>query len=396
MKDRFFLNALGIVCPLGNGKAETAEGLFAGADRGLVPADEFVPGRTVPVGRVAAQLPEVPPHLAALNSRNNRLVLGALNEIEHDISAAVARWGADRIGVVLGTSTSGVAEGERALAERLSSGTWPAWFDYQQQEPGSISELVAESWSLSGPAYTISTACSSTGKTFAAARRLLQFGVCDAVIVGGADSLCRLTLTGFASMEAISDRVCNPFSVNRDGITIGEGSAVFLMSRVESEVELLGVGETSDAHHVSAPDPTGQGARDAMALALATAGLEPADVTYINLHGTATKLNDAMESRAIHEVFAPETPVSSTKSLTGHLLGAAGAVEAAFLWLALHADYDDRLPPHRWDNVVDPALPKLHFVDDRQPIPIPDRTAMMSNSFAFGGSNVSVLFGRGW
>ena len=396
MKDRFFLNALGIVCPLGRDKGETAEGLFSGSGRGLGPSSEFIPGRCVPIGQVTGDLPEIPAPRRVLNSRNNQLVLAALNEIEDELAAAVARWGHERVGVILGTSTSGVAEGERALSLRLSSGAWPAWFDYQQQEPGSISAFVAGCRGLTGPAYTISTACSSAGKTFAAARRLLRFGICDAVIVGGADSLCGLTLTGFASMEAVSDRVCNPFSANRDGITIGEGAAVFLMSREESEIELLGVGETSDAHHVSAPDPTGQGARDAMAFALAMAGLEPADIAYVNVHGTATPLNDAMESLAIHDLFDAATPVSSTKPLTGHLLGAAGAVETAFLWLALHPAFDDRLPPHRWDGVADPALPELHLVGERETLPIPSRAAMMSNSFAFGGSNVSVLLGRGW
>ena len=158
----------------------------------------------------------------------------------------------------------------------------------------------------------------------------------------------------------------------------------------------MGVGETSDAHHVSAPDPTGHGARNAMAMALGSAGLEPADVCYVNLHGTATPLNDSMEARAVAEIFGLEIPVSSTKPLTGHLLGAAGATEAAFLWLALHNAYDDRLPPHRWDGVADPELPKLRFVNSEQAIEIPSRAAMISNSFAFGGSNASVLLGRGW
>ncbi len=396
MNDRIYLNALGIVCPLGNDKAAVAAGLFAGDGHGLRMSDAHIPGRSVPVGALAGELPALPPEFGKVNSRNNRVLLAALNQIDAEIREAVERWGADRIGIVLGTSTSGVAEGQRALADLRATGEWPEWFDYQQQEPGSLSDFAARYLSISGPAYTISTACSSSGKTFASARRLLRQGLCDAVIVGGADTLCGLTLTGFAGMEAVSNRVCNPFSANRDGITIGEGAAVFLVTREPAAVELLGVGETSDAHHVSAPDPTGAGAREAMKLALAMADLAPSDVAYVNLHGTATPLNDAMESLAVSELFDRTTPVSSTKPLTGHLLGAAGGVETAFLWLALHPDFDDRLPPHRWDGVADPALPALEFVDETQPIRIPARTTMVSNSFAFGGSNVSVLLGRGW
>jgi 3-oxoacyl-[acyl-carrier-protein] synthase-1 len=378
------------------GKSTVAEGLFAGSGRGIVESHKFLASRRVCVGLVGSDLPTIPRELAELSSRNNQLILAAMSEIAGELSAAVTSWGADRVGVVMGTSTSGVGEGEHALADRLSLGSWPGSFDFLQQEPGSISKFVADYWSLLGPAYTISTACSSTGKAFAAARRMLRFGLCDVVIVGGADSLCRLTLTGFAAMEAISEGVCNPFSINRDGITIGEGAAVFLMSREPSEVELLGVGETSDAHHISAPDPTGQGARNAMALALASAGLEPDDICYINLHGTGTRLNDSMEALAVSQIFGSEISVSSTKPLSGHLLGAAGATEAAFLWLALHDAYDDLLPQHQWDGVEDPELPKLRFVDGNQLAKIPRRSAMMSNSFAFGGSNACVLLGRGW
>jgi len=195
--------------------------------------------------------------------------------------------------------------------------------------------FVAEYLGLDGPAYTIATACSSSAKVFASAQRLIEAGFCDAAIVGGADTLCRMTLNGFDSLEALAKDYCNPFSRNRDGINIGEGAAMFLMSTEESAVSMLGVGESSDAYHVSAPHPEGDGAALAMMRALEAAKLTPGDIDYINLHGTATELNDAMEGRAVSKVFGDRTPCSSTKSMTGHMLGAAGANEVAALWLTL-------------------------------------------------------------
>ena len=242
----------------------------------------------------------------------------------------------------------------------------------------------------------MATACSSSAKVFASARRLIRTGIADAAVVGGADTLCRLTLNGFASLEALSAGICNPFSVNRDGITIGEGAAAFLMQPGDGPIRLLGVGESSDAHHVSAPDPSGAGAAAAMRAALADAGLTPDDIAYVNLHGTATPLNDAMESRALASVFARPVPASSTKSLTGHMLGAAGGCEAAFLWLTLSPEHNPagRLPPHVWDGAADPALPTVALVGPGARLPAQQRLALLSNSFAFGGSNAAVILGR--
>jgi len=204
-----------------------------------------------------------------------------------------------------------------------------------------------------------------------------------------------MTLNGFGSLEALSKGRCNPFSGNRDGITIGEGAAAFLLSPEPGPVELLGVGETSDAHHATAPHPEGDGARAAMAQALKDAGLEPADIAYVNLHGTATPLNDAMESRAMATLFPPETLCSSTKGMTGHMLGGTGGVEAAFLWLALNpATSSGLLPTHVWDGQADAALPRLALVAPGTPIPERSRLAMLSNSFGFGGSNVSIVLER--
>jgi len=243
----------------------------------------------------------------------------------------------------------------------------------------------------------VSTACSSSAKAFGSAQRLLDLELCDAVLVGGVDSLCALTLGGFASLGALSARPCNPLSVKRDGITIGEAAALFLLTREAGGVRLLGVGESSDAYHASAPDPTGRGAAAAMSAALAAAGLAPEAVDYVNLHGTATPHNDAMESLALTRVLPHQPPCSSTKALHGHTLGAAGALEVAVCWLMLSAASPAALPlpPHVWDGQRDPALPRLTLVAAGDHAPRrTDGFHCLSNSFAFGGSNCAVLLGR--
>jgi 3-oxoacyl-[acyl-carrier-protein] synthase-1 len=393
MKRRLGLPAMGLATPLGVGKPAVAANLFAGTRAGLAHQVKILPDRLIHVGRVEAALPATSrPHA----SRNSRLMLLALQEIRAEIDAARDLYGAGRIAVILGTSTSGIAEGEAAFALQLRDGAWPQGFDYWQQELGSFAAFIAAELQLSGPAYTIATACSSSAKVFASARRLIASGICDAAIVGGADTLCGTTSNGFASLDAVSRGLCQPFSRNRDGINIGEGAAAFLLTREGTEISLLGLGESSDAHHLSAPDPSGAGAQAAMSLALRDAGLAPGDISYVNLHGTATPLNDAMEGIAVHNLFGACMPCSSTKAMTGHMLGAAGACEAAFLWLTLHPDYGrGRLPPHLWDGVPDPAIPPLNFVAAGTELDPSTSRAMLSNSFAFGGSNIAVILGRG-
>lgn len=387
---RLYLNDCGVICPLGADKAEVVKGLDA-ARPAFIEREGLVAGRTVLVGAVPS-IPELP---LDQECRNNRLMQAALDQIAPAIEAAADRYGRDRVAVVLGTSTSGIAEGERALAEQRQTGAWPAGFGYTRQETGSLSDFAARHLRLTGPAMTIATACSSSAKVFASARRLIRLGLADAAVVGGADTLCRMTLNGFGSLEALSKGRCNPFSGNRDGITIGEGAAAFLLSPESGPVELLGVGETSDAHHATAPHPEGDGARAAMEQALEDAGLAPADITYVNLHGTATPLNDAMESKAMAALFPPETLCSSTKGMTGHMLGGTGGVEAAFLWLTLNpATSSGLLPAHVWDGQPDAALPCLALVAAGTPIPKRKRLAMLSNSFGFGGSNVSIILER--
>lgn len=391
-----YLSAPGLVNALGVERNEIGRRLLAGDGSGMVPENGWLAGGgTALVGRVAAEPPNLPERHARYDCRNNRLLLAAYAQIADAVAMAIARHGRHRIGVVLGTSTSGIAEGEAAIAALERHGAMPATFDYAQREIGAVAPFLARYLGLLGPAYTVSTACTSSAKALVSARTMLSLGACDAVIAGGVDTLCRLTVSGFNALESVSPERCNPMSVNRRGINIGEGAALFLLDRERPAsgpaIALLGCGESSDAHHMSAPEPHGLGAERAMRAALADAGLIAEAIGYVNLHGTATTKNDEMESRAMARVFPAGVPASSTKPLTGHTLGAAGATEAAFCWLALAGD-NPTLPPHLWDGRPDPALPLLRLArpGDR----LTGRRAVMSNSFAFGGSNVSLIIGE--
>lgn len=396
MTTPLFLRDCGIITPLGRGKHAVARALFEGRRDALVRDDTLIPGRAVFVGPVTGELPVPPDFLAPFNSRNNRLMLAALIEIAESVEQAARRYGRHRIAVILGTSTSGIGDGEEALAAYRRTSTWPNHFHYSQQETSSLSEFSARWLNVTGPTYTVATACSSSAKVFASARRLIEAGLADAAVVGGADTLCRMTLNGFNALEALSQGLCNPFSAQRDGINIGEGASAFLLERESGPVQLLGAGESSDAHHPTAPDPLGKGATAAMRQALDDARLSPADIAYVNLHGTATPLNDAMESLAVSQVFGGETACSSTKAMTGHMLGATGGCEAAFLWLTLNPETNPAglLPPHLWDGVADPAIPRLNLIPQGTRVPARGRLAMLSNTFGFGGSNVSLVLGQ--
>ncbi|HTL99279.1 MAG TPA: beta-ketoacyl-[acyl-carrier-protein] synthase family protein [Holophagaceae bacterium] len=387
------LAALGLVCALGRGKDAVAEGLFRGDASGLVEEEGWLPGRKARVGRVRGDLAPLPPAYAKDDSRATRILLAALEEIRPEVDRALARHGRARVGVVLGTSTSGIEAAERAIAQRQEQGALPGWFDYQQQEIGRMAPFLADYLGLRGPAFTVSTACTSGGKAVASARRLLDLGLCDTVITGGCDSLCRLTLNGFTSLESATAALCNPMSRNRRGINVGEGAALFLLQREPSELALLGAGASSDAHHISSPDPSGLGAVTAMRLAMQEAGLGPEQIGYLNLHATATPKNDEMESRATREVFPQGVPCSGTKPLTGHTLGAAAALELAFCWLTLQPRWNPGglLPPHRWDGEPDPDLPALSLVSEGERFGASRHG--LSNAFAFGGNNLSLVIG---
>jgi 3-oxoacyl-[acyl-carrier-protein] synthase-1 len=339
---------------------------------------------------------ELPRQLAAFDCRNNRLAfLGLLQDgFAEAVTAAARKHGAHRVGVFLGTSTSGILQTE--LAYRRCdpvTGALPADFIYAAtHNTFSVADFTRNYFGLTGPAAVVSSACSSSAKVFASARRMMAAGLIDAAVVGGVDSLCLTTLYGFNSLGLISSQACRPFDVARDGISIGEAAAFALLERVPGQLDddavlLLGVGESSDAHHMSSPHPEGLGARMAMQDALKAAHLDAADIDYINLHGTATPSNDAAETRAVAAVFGSGTPCSSTKGATGHTLGAAGGLEAVICALALQHGL---LPGGLNTQQLDPALPLDYLLDNRmQPV-----RHILSNSFGFGGTNCSLVFGR--
>ncbi|MGB1320826.1 MAG: beta-ketoacyl-[acyl-carrier-protein] synthase family protein [Vibrio gallaecicus] len=349
-------------------------------------------GKATVVGRVSESLPSLPEYLQKFNTRNNCLALSALKQIEPTIELMKKQYGTDRIAIVVGTSTSGISDGETAFKHKLDNGQFPNDFSYSQQELGNITDFISQYYDINGPHYAISTACSSSGRVFLTAQRLLNSGMVDAVLVGGADTLCKLTLNGFHGLEALSSTLCQPFSSKRNGINIGEAAAFMLLSKDKPAsdsrptIALLGAGDSSDAHHISAPHPEGNGAEQAMKKALHAAQLSPQDIGYINAHGTATPLNDSMESKAIHRVFGADVPVSSTKPITGHTLGAASAVEAAIAWHILKHNLP--LPLQKCQDKADDI--DIDLIDCPQQI---KKTNILSNSFAFGGNNISLIFG---
>lgn len=387
------LHEVGVICALGSGEAALRAALAAERPAALPVRSPFWQAE-VPQGLVAEALPSLDAYPPAQRTRCNALLLACYRQIEAAVRAAIARHGAGRVAIVLGTSTSGIGEAQQAFTRRTADGALPADFDLDQQGLGLPAEFLAEVSGVRGPAYAISTACTSAPKAMASAARLLAADLADVVVAGGVDALNRFTLAGFDALACVSRKPCNPMSVHRDGINMGEGAALFLMSREPAAIRLSGWGESSDAHHFSAPDPQGHGALLAMRAALAMAGLEPADIDYINLHGTATPQNDAMESLAVATLFGGGTPCSSTKPLTGHALGAAGAIEAAICWQVLRqareADTGGTLPPHWWDGAADPALPQLALVAPGARAARPPRR-VLSNSFAFGGSNAALI-----
>ncbi|MCP4412695.1 MAG: beta-ketoacyl-[acyl-carrier-protein] synthase family protein [Gammaproteobacteria bacterium] len=390
--DPIYLNELAIINALGAGKEEVLANLLQGVSPGMADYSSPIMGKSFFVGQVLNDLPIIPEKYKSYNCRNNQLALAVIQQIEPQILEAKKRYGSTRIGIVMGSSTSGILEAEQAFKVFDDKGSFPKDYCYKKQEIGAVTEFMAKYLEIKGPAYSVLTACSSSGKVFASARGLIEMGICDLVITGGVDSLCEMTLRGFESLEAVSSETCNPFSVNRKGINIGEAAALFMMSREESPVALLGVGESSDAHHMSAPEPSGAGAQAAMRAALVDASLEPSEIDYINLHGTATQLNDAAESHAVYALFKNNTLASSTKPLTGHTLGAAGATEAGIGWLLLNKRGHYFLPANHFDGQLDPILCKINLCNSGTNVTV--LNTVMSNSFAFGGNNVSVILGR--
>ncbi|SNY71656.1 beta-ketoacyl-[acyl-carrier-protein] synthase family protein [Enterobacter sp. CC120223-11] len=385
-----YIAAAGMINALGNTADEIAVNLCAGTAPGMRSREGWLQGDVAAVlGGVDGELPVIHDAFAAHRSRNNQLLLAALAQIQSQVDEAIARFGRDRVAVIMGTSTSGLDEGDIHANLTLNGQESSEW-RYAQQELGDPSRFLRNWLKLEGPAYTLSTACSSSARAMISGRRLIEAGLVDVAIVGGADTLSRMPVNGFNSLESLSTTLCQPFGRDRCGITIGEGAALMLLTREPQPVALLGVGESSDAHHISAPHPEGEGAIRAIQQALSDANLQPQDVGYINLHGTATPLNDQVESTVVHALFGESVPCSSTKHLTGHTLGAAGITEAALSWLILQRSLP--LPPQDFSrSPADPTLPACGILTAPQPLA---RPVILSNSFAFGGNNASILLGR--
>jgi 3-oxoacyl-[acyl-carrier-protein] synthase-1 len=380
---------------LGRGTGAVLDALRA-ARSGLRPCAFERVGFETFVGEVAGvDDSPVIPRLAEFDCRNNRLAQLGLEQdgFAQTVAAARERYGARRVAVILGTSTGGMLETEHAYQQRdPQSGTLPGWYRLATTHNlYSLSDFVRRYCGLEGPASMISTACSSSAKVFASAARLMAQGLADAVVVGGVDSLCRNTLYGFASLDLVGREPCRPCDAQRGGISIGEAAGFALLERPgsvkqHSGIALLGYGESSDAYHMSTPHPEGEGAALAMQRALDCAGLEPATVDYINMHGTASLVNDSMEDKAITAVFGKDTPASSTKGWTGHALGAAGITEAVISMLCIQHSF---IPGCLNSKTVDPSFTsRILMQSERAPV-----RRVLSNSFGFGGSNASLIFG---
>ncbi len=379
MNGGVFISDYSVACALGGDNAAVAAGLFAAAPNVVRDKAELSDGRAVPVGRMSGKFgkPE--------QTRTNRITAHCLAPLAAAIEAAKARYGADRLGVIVGTSTAGIGEGGEAMKTKLESGAWPPSFSLSRQQLGDSARFAAREVGAEGPYYVVSTACTSGARAMAAGARLLHADLCDVVVCGGVDSLCDLTLNGFAALDSLSDTPCNPMSANRNGLNLGEGGAFFVLTREAAQFRLAGWGESVDGHHMSAPDPEGKGAERAMRGALAMAGETSEAIDFAHLHGTATPLNDQMEAHVVDRLLGRETPCASTKPLTGHTLGAAGAVQAALCLMAMRRG---QMPPHVWDGERDPALPPIRLAQAGETGTL---KRILSASYAFGGNNAALV-----
>lgn len=395
-----YLGSPALTSALGSGLHTHIDALLSPSSKpALTFSSDWVDGKNLAFGMVKETLRPfsdgTPTHC---RSRTNRLLWHTLEQIEPQIRAAIRRYGANRIAVVIGTSTAGADENIPMFEQVVQGKAWQdLTFNQCQHLMNAPADFVADAYGLNGLRYVISTACTSGARALISAARLLRAGMCDAVICGGADTLSPLTVNGFASLEVLSPNIANPFSANRDGINIGEGAAVFIMTRdadFSGSMRLLGYGASSDAYHISTPRPDAQGAILAFQTALQHANLASEDIGWINLHGTGTHHNDSMESRAVAAVFGNNTPCTSTKPQTGHTLGAAGAIEAAFAWgiADRQSNPEGKLPPQLWDGQNDPDLPAINLTGSGSRWETEKRIAA-SSSFAFGGSNCVLLIG---
>ena len=374
------ISNLGIVCALGNDKDEVVKNISVGKS-GISVDTKSVKELSLPFGFVDLKEHHI--------MRCYTLIDMVIAQMKNAIDDIKNNYDLSRIGVVIGTSNTGVGEAQYHISDWIKNSSCPLEFSFDELELGSPAIYIKKLLGVEGPVYSVSTACSSSAKVFNSARRLIENGICDVVIVGGVDSYCPFTQNGFNALESISHTQTLPMSKNRSGINLGEGCALFIMQKKTSEddVVLLGVGESSDAYHLTHPEPNGVGAEMAMRFALEDAGLKASDIDYINMHGTGTVANDSMESKAIFNIFEDKVVCASTKSLTGHCLGASGALELGLSWLMLKYKF---VIPHFYDGNFDDELAKIKLATGSETITV---KTILSNSFAFGGSNASVILG---
>ncbi|MGJ8664627.1 MAG: beta-ketoacyl-ACP synthase [Marinicella sp.] len=384
------IKSFAMSCALGSNHEEIWNNVIAASTQGMVfDENTLFEGHTY-LGKAQFAKNKLKPFFAG---RVNQFLAAVANQLDLDFLAAKIATDPVRVGVVLGTSTSGVDQFEAALGVYDECKQWPKDYLMHQQRMANVSEFLADYLGAKGPVMSVSTACSSSAKAMLSAKRWLDQGLCDVVIAGGIDVLCQLTVNGFNALGALSQDKTLPFSRNRSGINIGEAAALFILTKDEAAINLMGGGETSDAYHISAPDPSGQGAIDAMNLALADAGLNADQIDYVNLHGTGTGQNDLMESLAVNSVFGANLPCSSSKPMTGHTLGAAGALEIGLCALSMSTmNRSGQYIPHVYDGETDTELKPLNLVVKNNHLGLPQYA--LSNSFAFGGSNASIIIGR--
>lgn len=360
---------------------------------------------------IAARVDEanLKPSGARHEMRIMRIENAALEQIKEDVKAVIQHYGADRVAVCVGSCDNGTELSMISHTKYFKEGAFPKEYTLEIQGADYASTFVAEKFGIKGPVNTFSTACSSSAGAIIKAAEIVKAGIADAVVAGGIDIASDTTLIGFSALEAVSSEITNPFSKNRHGITLGDGAAFFVLTREpfssdefstdSTRVKLLGWGESSDAYHMTSPDPSGAGAQKAICRAIKSAGITPSEVGYINLHGTGTKLNDSMEAKAVTAAMEGyNVPVSTTKTVTGHALGAAAALEAAICWKALVENNGKNdniiLPVQVWDGERDEAFPQLNIIDNKSnenmkgPLKV-----CLSNSFAFGGANACLVLG---
>lgn len=376
----YVLKNLGFVCALGANHEEIIKNARAGNAQPMFSGSVIVDGDSVPFGKA--------PINNTQNLRMYDLIDCALNQLTEDIELLKQNYAQNRIGIIIGSSNTGVHEAQKIIEESLKNDTIIPEDVIRYLELGGVSEYIRIKTGFSGPAFTVSTACSSSLKVFQSARQLMDSGICDAVLVGGVDGRCDFALNGFNALGALSKTHTNPMSQNRNGINLGEGAALFVMEKGDTGIKLLGVGESSDAYHLTSPDPTGTGAMHAMQNALSDAHLEPKNIDFINMHGTGTVANDAMESLAVNTVFGEDVLCASTKPLTGHALGAAGAISMGLSWLMIKHGF---IIPHVFDGDFADDCAKIRLAGKNENKRI---NSVLCNAFAFGGSNASLIMGK--